>query len=97
RHEMFTFGKVSCESGSANENLGPAIISRISNMRKNEMAEKKMPHPSHEEHLCYLHNIGFVESNMKEYKELVRNPKYVCGNCGRAAADAGNLCKPEKL
>jgi hypothetical protein len=66
-------------------------------MRKNEMAEKKMPHPSHEEHLCYLQNIGFIESNMKEYKELVRNPKYVCGNCGRAAADAGNLCKPEKL
>jgi hypothetical protein len=67
------------------------------NMRKNEMAEKKMPHSSHEEHLCYLQNIGFVETNMKEYKELVRNPKYVCGNCGRAAADAGNLCKPEKL
>ncbi len=56
-----------------------------------------MPHPHHKEHLCYLQNIGFVESNLDEYKTLVRNPKYVCGNCGRAAADAQNLCKPEKL
>jgi hypothetical protein len=86
----------SCEFGRAIEKLGLAYF-YDTNMRKNEMAEKKMPHPSHEEHLCYLQNIGFVESNMKEYKELVRNPKYVCGNCGRAAADAGNLCKPEKL
>ena len=61
------------------------------------MAEKKMPHPHHEEHLCYLQNIGFVESNFDEYKKLVRNPKYVCGNCGRAAASEENLCKPEKL
>jgi hypothetical protein len=61
------------------------------------MAEKKMPHARHEEHLCYLQNIGFVESNLEEYKGLVRNPKYVCGNCGRAAADETNLCKPEKL
>jgi len=56
-----------------------------------------MPHAHHEEHLCYLQNIGFVESNLDEFKKLVRNPKFVCGNCGRAAADAKNLCKPEKL
>jgi hypothetical protein len=56
-----------------------------------------MPHPHHEEHLCYLKNIGFVESNFDEYKKLVRSPKFVCGNCGRAAADGNNLCKPEKL
>jgi hypothetical protein len=61
------------------------------------MAEKKMPHAHHEEHLCYLQNIGFVGSNFDEYKKLVRNPKYVCGNCGRAAASEENLCKPEKL
>ncbi len=61
------------------------------------MAEKKMPHAHHEEHLCYLQNIGFVESNLNDYKDLVRNPKYVCANCGRAAAEETNLCKPEKL
>ena len=61
------------------------------------MAEKKMPHPYHEEHLCYLQNIGFIESNREEYKTLVRNAKHVCTNCGRSAADEKNLCKPEKL
>ena len=61
------------------------------------MAEKNMPHPHHEEHLCYLQNIGFVQSNPDEYKKLVRNPAHVCGNCGRAAAREENLCKPEKL
>jgi len=61
------------------------------------MADKKMPHSHHEEHLCYLQNIGFIESNFDEYKKLVRNPKYVCGNCGRAAAEEKNLCKPTKL
>ncbi|MDR3554476.1 MAG: hypothetical protein P4L55_06965 [Syntrophobacteraceae bacterium] len=61
------------------------------------MAEKKMPHPHHEEHLCYLQNIGFIQSNPDEYKNLVRNPGYVCTNCGRAAAREQNLCEPEKL
>lgn len=61
------------------------------------MAETKMPHPHHEEHLCYLQNIGFVQSNLDEYKKLVRNSSYVCGNCGRTAAAEKNLCEPEKL
>ncbi|HYA41834.1 MAG TPA: hypothetical protein VEF34_11055 [Syntrophobacteraceae bacterium] len=61
------------------------------------MADEKMPHPYHEQHLCYLQNIGFVESSLEEYKKLVRNPKYVCANCGRAAAEETNLCKPQKL
>jgi hypothetical protein len=61
------------------------------------MAEPKMPHPAHEEHLCYLQNLGYVESNLEDYKKLVKNPRYVCKNCGRAAADEKNLCKPDKL
>lgn len=61
------------------------------------MAETKMPHPEHEQHLCYLQNIGYVQSNLEDYKKLVKNPQYVCKNCGRAAASSGNLCKPEKL
>ena len=61
------------------------------------MAEKNMPHPQHEEHLCYLQNIGFIQSNPEEYKKLVRNSGYVCNNCGRTAAQEKNLCKPEKL
>ncbi len=61
------------------------------------MAEKQMPHPHHDEHLCYLQNIGYNQSHSDEYKNLVRNPGYVCANCGRAAALEKNLCKPEKL
>jgi hypothetical protein len=61
------------------------------------MADVKMPHPEHEGHLCFLKNIGYVKTNTEEYKELVRNPKAVCSNCGRAAANQKRLCAPEKL
>lgn len=61
------------------------------------MADIKMPHPAHEQHLCYLHNLGYVESNLEDYKKLVKNPQHVCKNCGRAAAEGKNLCNPEKL
>ncbi len=61
------------------------------------MAKNKMPHEEHEKHLCYLQNTGWVQSSLAEYKKLVRNPKFVCKNCGRAAASEKNLCKPGKL
>lgn len=56
-----------------------------------------MPHPAHEQHLCYLQNLGYVESNLDDYKELVRNPRYICKKCGRAAASEKNLCSADKL
>jgi hypothetical protein len=62
-----------------------------------EMPETKMPHEKHEQHLCYLQNLGYVQSNLEEYKELVRDAKHVCKNCGRTAAKENSLCKPEKL
>jgi hypothetical protein len=61
------------------------------------MPEVKMPHPEHEQHLCYLQNMGYVQSNLQDYKTLVMNPKFVCKNCGRSAAQEKNLCQPEKL
>ena len=61
------------------------------------MAEAKMPHPEHEQHLCYLHNLGYVQTNLSDYKRLVTNPKFMCKNCGRAAVSDKNLCKPQKL
>ena len=61
------------------------------------MADVKMPHAEHEQHLCYLQNVGYVESNFDEYKKLVKNPQFVCKNCGRAAASDKNLCKADKL
>jgi hypothetical protein len=61
------------------------------------MNEVKMPHPEHGKHLCYLNNLGFQLSNEEDYKQLVRNPKFMCKNCGRVAASQDNLCKPVKL
>lgn len=61
------------------------------------MAEVKMPHPGHEEHLCLLQNTGYLKENFEDYKSLVRNPKFVCKGCGRTAASDKNLCAPEAL
>lgn len=61
------------------------------------MAAPKMPHPEHAKHLCYLNNMGLQLSKPQAYKALVKDPKYVCGICGRAAANKSNLCKPVKL
>jgi hypothetical protein len=41
--------------------------------------------------------VGFVKNNTEEYKKYVRNPEFVCKNCGRAANSADYLCEPEKL
>jgi len=71
------------------------------------MAKKmKMPHPGHEEHLCYLENIGYLRSpelleigvdRKEEFKRLVKKANFFCKKCGRAAAHKINLCEPEKL
>jgi hypothetical protein len=71
------------------------------------MAKKmKMPHPGHEEHLCFLENIGYLRSqellemgvDAKDYfKRLVKGARFFCRKCGRAAAKGQNLCEPEKL
>jgi len=61
------------------------------------MDKIKMPHPMHDEHLCYLVNMGYLDSSMKEYKELVKDAKFVCKRCGRSADSDENLCRPVKL
>jgi hypothetical protein len=42
-------------------------------------------------------NVGFVKNNLEAYKKYVRNPQFVCKNCGRAAAKAENLCGAKAL
>ena len=59
--------------------------------------KNKMPHPGHDQHLCYLVNIGFMRSNPKEFKTLVKDAQYVCKNCGRVANNRDNLCNPVKM
>ncbi len=48
-------------------------------------------HVNHDQHLCSLVAEG---TELDDYKQLVRNPKYICRICGRAAASEKNLCDP---
>ena len=61
------------------------------------MAEIKMPHPEHEEHLCLLQNVGYLKTNLNDFKKLAKDGKFICKGCGRVAANEKNLCAPEKL
>jgi len=54
-----------------------------------------MPHPSHEQHLCLLQDVGYLTSNLAEYKKLLKEGKYVCKNCGRAAANEKTSVLPK--
>lgn len=44
-------------------------------------------------HLCVL----VSEKKFDKIKELVRNPRFMCFNCGRVADSDKNLCNPMPL
>lgn len=52
------------------------------------------PHKNHERHLCALVEKGTA---IAEYKELVRDPMFVCWLCGRVAKVEESLCHPIPL
>jgi hypothetical protein len=45
----------------------------------------------HDKHICQL------KDDLEKVKKLVKDPQYVCKNCGRAAHNEENLCSPTKL
>jgi hypothetical protein len=47
----------------------------------------------HSGHLCVLASEGFFD----KIKDLVKDPQYICFNCGRVADCAENLCNPMPL
>jgi hypothetical protein len=51
--------------------------------------------PGHEKHLCKM--IVGDQVDIEDIKPLVRNAQYICASCGRAAANAENLCNPVSL
>ena len=57
----------------------------------------EMPHEGHDQHLCYLRNIGVMRKNFGEFKELVKEANFICKNCGRTASSDKSLCEPEPL
>lgn len=56
--------------------------------------KEKAPHLGHVNHLCDMAERGV---DLNTYKELVKDPKFICRKCGRAAAKAENLCEPVPL
>jgi len=53
------------------------------------------PHIGHGTHLCHMAESG--EFTLEQIKALVRDPKFICKTCGRAAAKEENLCDPVPL
>lgn len=67
-------------------------------MAKKSVADKSgCKGRSHGRHLCYIVSQGFHLSDPEEYQALVKEPKFKCRHCGRAAKSKKNLCKPTKL
>lgn len=50
-------------------------------------------HAGHANHLCEL----VAKRQMAKVGSLAKGAQYVCHICGRAAADAANLCEPVEL
>lgn len=44
-------------------------------------------------HLCQI----IVQNDQDKVKELVKDAKYYCKSCGRAAHSEKNLCFPSKI
>jgi hypothetical protein len=47
----------------------------------------------HKGHLCVLVSAGKFD----EIRQLVKQPRYICFNCGRVADVESNLCNPMPL
>jgi hypothetical protein len=64
-------------------------------MAKRTVPEHKLyrEHPGHENHLCEL----VAKRQMDKVAELSKDAKYICHICGRAAADAANLCEAVEI
>jgi hypothetical protein len=60
-----------------------------------ESHSKIVPHIGHLHHLCHYAAAG--DLTLDEMKELVKDPKFICKICGRAAAKEADICQPEPL
>jgi rubrerythrin len=63
--------------------------------RKRTVSEHALEasHPGHAQHLCEL----VANRKMDMVADLSQGAKYICNICGRAAANAVNLCEPVEI
>ena len=47
----------------------------------------------HKKHLCSLAG----KKRIDEIRELVTDPQFICGKCGRVADEDSRMCRPEPL
>jgi len=47
--------------------------------------------------ICKLFKKGLPKEDWESYKAGIKDPKVICKSCGRAASDALDVCKPEKI
>lgn len=57
-------------------------------IKKAEKSKKK---------LCKLVKDDYLKKHFKEYRQLVADPEFLCGKCGRAAKEKASLCKPAPM
>ncbi|MFQ5978868.1 MAG: hypothetical protein ACE5OZ_12135 [Candidatus Heimdallarchaeota archaeon] len=73
---------------------GSAAIARSREPRSDPMSIPEKENKNPEKTLCDIAEEGKIDD---EYKELVRDGKFVCTSCGRVAAKGKNLCNPTSL
>jgi len=67
------------------------------------MADKRPEHNAechsddHTKHLCYFVSYGYQVDDPEEYKDLVKEPRFLCHFCGRTAHCKESLCQPMPL
>lgn len=47
--------------------------------------------------LCEYVDKKLPEKDPEKYAKMVKDAKYFCARCGRAANKEKNVCKPEKI
>jgi len=57
---------------------------------------------SQSEHICKGDHSGHIcllasQDKFEEIKQLTKNPRFLCFNCGRVADSDKNLCNPMPL
>ena len=63
------------------------------NTGEEKMEKQQACKTDHTGHLCVLASQGKFE----DIKNLVKNPKFLCFNCGRVSDSNTNLCNPMPL